>query len=121
MWKQELPLALKCLTASELNSMVEITDTQTHMYRVILTLRCLDVQMLLYRVGLSHLLEVGCPSTEATSHIFTFETAAVSLNICVEAADNLNHISICTAARYMCQFGGTRSTYFSESCRRPQT
>lgn len=85
-WTQELPQALAPISVSELDQTSGVEHVETRRFRTILTLRLLNVRMLLHRIVLSHLLEAQRPDQDTTAQDFTVKMSIGSLDTCVEAA-----------------------------------
>jgi len=84
-WTQGLPRGLFPVTASDLDRL-GVDDSDAHRFRIILTLRFLNVRMLLHRSVLSRLLEERSHDCNAVYRDFMLMMSAGSLGMCVDAA-----------------------------------
>lgn len=98
-WRQQLPLGLSQVTASELSQLQAVGETQTYRFRTILTVRYLNVRTLLHRAVLSRLLE--SPSRQAHQDLI-FNMSVSSMETCVDAAlESIGIISHATHQQYL--------------------
>lgn len=81
-----LPPALRIITSTELASVSKIDDSQAHRFRLILTVRLLNVRLLLHRRVLSYIL--GHPRSDGNDRdaFYPLSVAGGSLDLCVHAA-----------------------------------
>jgi hypothetical protein len=83
---ESLPPPLRIVTAVELDAITNIRDAQAHRFRLILTVRLLNVRLLLHRRTLSYILSHSNGSGDGNTTIYPLSMASSSLELCIEAA-----------------------------------
>jgi hypothetical protein len=83
---ESLPPPLRIVTAVELDSISDIRDAQAHRFRLILTVRLLNVRLLLHRRILSYILSHSSGNVDDRDTLYPLSMASSSLELCTEAA-----------------------------------
>ncbi|KAK5117687.1 hypothetical protein LTR62_005110 [Meristemomyces frigidus] len=82
-----LPPALRIISSTELSNISSpTTDPQAHRFRLILTVRLLNVRLLLHRRVLSYVLSQSRTDTNSRDSFYPLSVAGGSLDLCVDAA-----------------------------------
>lgn len=97
-WVQSLPPYITPITKKEFNLDPASDKPASLSYQVILTLRYLNVRMLLHRAVLSRLLSMTASESNANAEDFAIGSAISSIDKCLEMA--IQTISIISQARH---------------------
>ncbi|KAK4560802.1 hypothetical protein LTR86_005382 [Recurvomyces mirabilis] len=81
-----LPPPLRIITSAELATVTDAVDAQAHRFRLILTVRLLNVRLLLHRRVLSYVLSQSRNDTTGRDSFYPLSVAGGSLDLCVDAA-----------------------------------